>query len=313
MIFPWEWLEQAYQRLQGKVIQTPLTQDEAVAITLKWENQQITGSFKVRGALNRALTLQPWEIEKGLVCASAGNHGQGVAYAAKLLGASCIVFTYEGASAHKIEQMRQLGAEVHIVPGHYADAERAGLEYARSHQATWISPYNDPQVIAGQATVGLELIEQWKAEIPASVVVPVGGGGLAAGIALAMQRLPHPPKVIGVQSEASAYFHALFHQNNKKEVVEWESLADGLAGDVEDNSITIPLVKTHLFDLRLVSEKEIAEAIRFAWQRYGERIEGSAAVTLAAVLSKKVDELPATLIISGGNIDSQIFENILHS
>lgn len=308
-----EWIDQAYQCLRDKVIQTPLTWDEEASIALKWENHQITGSFKIRGALNKVCSLMPSEIANGLVCASAGNHGQGVAYAAQRLGTSCIVFTYEGASPYKIMQMRSMGAEVRIVPGHYTEAEKVGIEYAQRHQAIWVSPYNDAQVIAGQATVGLELIEQWKDRIPASVVVPVGGGGLAAGIALALSRLPNPPKVIGIQSEASAYFHALFHKGCKTGVVEWKSLADGLAGDLEDNAITVPLVKSYLFDLRLVSEEEIAEAIRYAWKKYQERIEGSAAVTLAAVLNGIVQELPATVIISGGNIDSDIFEKIIRA
>ncbi len=313
MMFPREWIEQAYLRLKNEVIQTPLTWDAETSLFLKWENRQITGSFKVRGALNRAFSLEKWEIERGLVCASAGNHGQGVAYAAKRLGTSCIVFTYEGASPLKVAQMRALGADVRFISGNYADAEQAAMEYAHHHHATWISPYNDPRVIAGQATIGVELIEQWSHKIPESVVVPIGGGGLAAGIALAMQHLPNPPKVIGVQSEASPYFHALFHRGDKKEVVEWKSLADGLAGDLEDHSITIPLVKSQLFDIRLVSEEEIAQAIRYAWKKYQERIEGSAAVTLAAVLSGKIKELPATLILSGGNIDSSLFEKIIHS
>ncbi|MEJ5314273.1 MULTISPECIES: threonine/serine dehydratase [Anaerolinea] len=313
MMFPKEWIEQAYLRLKNEVIQTPLTWDEQTALSFKWENHQITGSFKVRGALNRAFSLEEWELERGLVCASAGNHGQGVAYAAKRLGTSCIVFTYENASALKVEQMRAWGADVRFVSGNYADAEQAAIEYAQRHKMTWISPYNDPQVIAGQATIGVELIEQWAENIPESVVVPVGGGGLAAGIALAIQHLPNPPKVIGIQSEASPYFHALFHQGNKEKVVEWKSLADGLAGDLEESSITIPLVKSHLFDIRLVSEIEIAQAIRYAWENFQERIEGSAAVTLAAVMSGKVQEFPATLIISGGNIDSSLFEKIIHS
>ncbi len=313
MMFPREWIEQAYLRLKNEVIQTPLTWDAETSLFLKWENRQITGSFKVRGALNRAFSLEKWEIERGLVCASAGNHGQGVAYAAKRLGTSCIVFTYEGASPLKVAQMRAWGADVRFISGNYTDAEQAAMEYAHHHHATWISPYNDPQVIAGQAMTWVELIEQWSHKIPESVVVPIGGGGLAAGIALAMQHLPNPPKVIGVQSEASPYFHALFHRGDKKEVVEWKSLADGLAGDLEDHSITIPLVKSQLFDIRLLSEEEIAQAIRYAWAKYQERIEGSAAVTLAAVLSGKIKELPATLILSGGNIDSSLFEKIIHS
>lgn len=312
-MIPQDWIKSAGERLRGRVKRTPVTYDDALDCYLKWENQQETGSFKLRGALNKVLTLQPWERELGLVAASAGNHGQGVAVAARLMGVRAAVFAPENAVPAKIAAMRTLGADVHLVPGGYEQAEVAGAQYAVQKGMLWISPYNDAQVIAGQASVGLELMDEVPPEELAAVLVPVGGGGLIAGIGLVLNQLPsgHRPRLIGVQSEASAYFQALLKRGTQDGVVECASLADGLAGRVEDGSITIPLVRSLVDDIVLVSEVEIEQAIAAAWQRYGAVIEGSAAVVLAAVLNGKIAERPSALIMSGGNIQPEIHRHIL--
>lgn len=310
-MIPEEWLDQARARLSGLVVLTPVSFDPDLDVYFKWENHQTTGSFKLRGALNKVLALQPWERERGLVAASAGNHGQGVASAGRDTGSRVVVFTYQHASPLKIERMRALGAEVRIVAGSYIDAEKAGQAFALEQGMTWVSPYNDGQVIAGQATIGLELIQQIAPFTPQAVLVPVGGGGLAAAIGQALRRVQPPVKVIGVQSEASSYFHALFHQGNREGVVESDSLADGLAGDLEENSMTIPLVRHLLEDIRLVSEEQISRAIAYAWAKYHERVEGAGAVGLAAVLSGAAPERPAVVIVSGGNIQSEQFDRII--
>ena len=312
-MIPHDWIEAAGERLRGRVINTPVTFDEALGCYLKWENQQQTGSFKLRGALNKVLTLQPWEREQGLVAASAGNHGQGVAVAARLMGLKAVVFAAEHAVPAKLEAMRVLGAEVRLVPGGYEQAEKTGIQFAVEQGMTWISPYNDGQVIAGQATVGVELLQDIPAEDLEAVVVPVGGGGLIAGIGLALQQIPggHRPRLIGVQSEASPYFHALLKDGSQDGVVETDSLADGLAGRVEDHAITIPLVRSLVDDILLVREVEIEQAVAAAWQRYGAVIEGSAAVVLAAALAGKFSQRPAALVISGGNIQPQLHEQLV--
>lgn len=312
-MIPQDWIAAAGERLHGRVKRTPVTFDGALNCALKWENQQETGSFKLRGALNKVLTLQPWEREQGLVAASAGNHGQGVAVAARLLGLHAIVFASEHAYPAKVEAMRALGAEVRLVQGGYAQAEESGLQFAASQGMTWISPYNDAQVIAGQATVGLELFDEIAGEDLEAVVVPVGGGGLIAGIGLVLQQIPKAqrPRLIGVQSEASPYFYALLKNGSQDGVKELESLADGLAGRVEDGSITIPLVRSLVDEIILVREVEIEQAIVAAWQRYGAKIEGSAAVVLAAALNGKFAQRPAALIISGGNIQPELHAELL--
>jgi threonine dehydratase len=314
-MFPHSWLLEAAQRIAPFVKHTPLTYDPEQNIYLKWENQQVTGSFKARGAFNKVFALEPWERERGLVAASAGNHGQGVALAAQKAGARAIVFASEHAVRAKVEAMRRLGADVRLVPGGYGDAEQAGLEYTRSSGGSWISPYNDGQVIAGQGTIALEVWEDLPAPAPMTWVIPAGGGGLVSGIGVGLDYLrstsAHGQRLVAVQSEASPFLHNIYHHGTQAGSMELASLADGLSGPVEEGSLTIPLVRRLVQDFILVSERDIAQAIAECWSRYRERIEGSAAVALAAVLSGAVPQRPAMLVISGGNIQPELYEKIL--
>ncbi len=308
-MFPLEWLPQAAERIAPHIKRTPVTFDATRQITLKWENQQLTGSFKVRGALNKVLSLEKWEQQQGIVTASAGNHGQGVALAGKLVGAPVKVFASDHAVLKKLAAMRALGADVELVPGGYELAETTAIRYAAEHGQTWISAYNDAQVIAGQGTVGLEIAAQvdWSDEM--SVVVPASGGGLVAGIGAALS-LSKCGKLVAAQPAASAFLYTLYNGGEQQGVVESPTLADGLTGAVEAGSLTIPLARQYIQQFVLVNEDEIAHAIAFAWRDYGQMIEGSAAVSLAAVLSGKVPT-PAVVVISGGNIQPEIHAEIL--
>jgi len=310
-MIPQEWLQAASQRLAGKIHCTPLTHDAERGLYIKWENHQKTGSFKVRGALNKALILEDWEREMGLVTASAGNHGQGVALAAELIGASARVFASKDAPTVKIEAMRALGAEVELVEGDYHGAEEAGLAYAKRNDAVWISPYNDGHVIAGQGTIASEIVEEAPETGEMKWIVPLSGGGLLSGIGAVLREQAQSTHVIGVQVEASAFMHGIFYRGNQDDVEDLPTLADGLAGAVEENSITIPLIQKYVDEVILVSEEEVAAAIAFAWNEYGEKIEGSGAVGLAAVLSKKVSQEPSVIVVSGGNIQPEIHAQIL--
>jgi len=318
-MIPKYWLTEAKQRIAPHIKRTPLTFDPEKQLYIKWENHQVTHSFKDRGALNKVLSLQAWEYERGLVAASAGNHGQGVALAGKIVGAPVKIFVSENAVPNKIEAMRKLDAEITQVAGGYHEAEEAGLAYAARHDVTWISPYNDGQVVAGQATLGMEILEELP-QLPLSTwLVPVGGGGLITGIGAAIKdnsnmELQAPKrKLVGVQSEASPFMHAIFFTGSQQNCQEKASLADGLSGSVEEGSLTIPLVKKYVDDFILVNEEEIVEAIRFAWSEYQEKIEGSAAVSLAAALSGKVKARPAIVIISGGNIQNDLHSQIINN
>ncbi len=206
----------------------------------------------------------------------------------------------------KINAMRELGAEIRFVPGGYGDAEKAGLEYAHKQGNTWVSAYNDGQVIAGQATLALEVLSTPQLPNKLTWVVPCGGGGLLAGIAAVVKTNPtsRPHRLVGVQSVASPYMYELFNNRPQEDVRELPSLADGLAGPVEKNSLTIPIIRNHVDEMLLVSEEQIIEAMAYAWNRYQERIEPAAAVPLAAVLTGEISSRPALVVISGGNIDS---------
>jgi threonine dehydratase len=305
-MIPYTWLTDAYQRIAPYIRTTPLTHDASDNLYLKWENRQVTGSFKARGALNKVLCLQDWERQQGLVTASAGNHGQGLALAGKLAGAKVIVFASDHAVPDKIRRMQELGAEVRLVPGGYGEAEQAGLAYAASSNMTWVSAYNDGRVIAGQGSLALELLQQLPHLPQSTWVVPAGGGGLLSGIGAALEHLPDRPRLVAVQSEASSFLHHLYHHNTQQGVIELPSLADGLAGPVEPGSVTISLVKKFVDEFILVSEAEIAQAVTVAWQRYQERIEGSAAVALAAILTGKIPARPAVIVLTGGNIQPEV-------
>jgi threonine dehydratase len=311
-MFPGEWILAAAERIAPYIRPTPVTYDSRNSLFIKWENRQRTGSFKIRGALNKVLCLQDWERAAGLVAASAGNHGQGVGLAAKLVGAKVTVFSPKTTPAIKVEKMRALGADLRLLPGSYAAVESAALEYARNNGMTWISPYNDPQVIAGQGTIGLEIARQVESWPGKTVVIPLGGGGLLSGIAaaLACAGKPNSARIVGVQPAASAFMYALVKGGGSEGVRDLPSLADGLAGGIEADALTIDLVRQLADNILRVDEESIAQAIAFASQNYHEPIEGAGAVGLAAILSGQLTG-PAILVVSGGNIQPEVHAAIV--
>jgi threonine dehydratase len=320
-MIPYTWLEEAAERIAPYIQKTPLTYDPNNDLYLKWENHQVTGSFKARGALNKVLSLEDWERKRGLVAASAGNHGQGVALAGQIVNAKVVIFASEHAVPAKVAAMEKYGAVVRFVPGGYGEAEKAGLEYATEHNATWISPYNDGQVIAGQGTLGLELLQTLPGVAESAWLVPVGGGGLISGIGAAIDayypdqydggKSRSKPTLIAIQSDASPFFHAIYHTGSQAGVQELPTLADGLAGPVEAKSVTISIVKRWVDKFILVSEEDIKQAIIYAWKRYHEVIEGSAAAALAAALTNKISTRPGVIILSGGNIQPELHAQLI--
>ena len=312
-MIPYEWLTQADDRIKKYIQHTPLTYDAQNDLYLKWENHQLTGSFKVRGAFNKVLTLQDWELTRGLVTASAGNHGQGVALAGRLKQAPVIVFASEHALPVKLNAMRESGAEIRLVPGGYGEAEQAGKRFSKTSGATWISPYNDGMIIAGQGTLALELLTEIPDPSATTWIVPAGGGGLISGIGCALQSISPTPRLIAVQSEASPFLHEIYKHGSQDGVTELPSLADGLAGPVEEGSVTIPIVQRYVTDFILVSELEIRKAIKYAWITYHERIEGSAATALAAVITGKISFKPCIVVLTGGNIPPEDHARIIQN
>ena len=316
-MIPAEWVDQADARIAPHIVRTPLTHDAARNLYIKWENRQKTGSFKARGALNKVLSLTSQERAAGIVTASAGNHGQGVALAGQLTGANVTCFVSEHAVPVKMDAIRKLGADIVAVPGGYPEAESAGLAFAKKHGKIWVSPYNDEQVIAGQGTIGLEVVDQIANLVShgqignLTYMVPVSGGGLIAGIGLALQRLSPRPRLIGVQPETAPFMHGLFYRGSQDGIPDLPSLADGLTGAVEKDSITIAMVKSLVDEIILVSEEEIARAVAFAYREYGEIIEPSGAVTLATSMRGLAGNGPTVILVSGGNIQPDVHARLV--
>ena len=308
-MIPIEWLYMAAERIKDHTIQTPVTYDEELNIYLKWENKQVTGSFKIRGALNKVFSLENWEIDQGLVTASAGNHGQGVALSGKIVGSPVTIFASEQAAPNKIEAMSKLGAEVCIVNGGYGIAEQTAMEYASKKNATYISPYNDGQIIAGQGTVGLEVVENLIDDQNFTWITPVGGGGLISGIGAVIRHFKKQHRLVGVQPEASPFTYSLYHNGTQSNINDLPTLADGLSGPMQPGSITLPMLKNLVDDIITVGEDEIGQSIAYAWHKYNEIVEGSSATALAAVLTGRIKS-PAILIMSGGNIQPEIHGQI---
>jgi len=304
----------ARRRLSGVARRTPLERSgwlSAVAgcdVYLKLECWQRTRSFKVRGAYNAVASLGAEARAAGLVAASAGNHGQGVALAAAELGAKATIFVPASAPATKQSRIRALGAELRTVDGIYDDAEAAALAYAEEVGACFVHPFANPLVVAGQGTVGLEIVE----DLPTlrSVVVPVGGGGLIAGIGTAVKATAGSVRVLGIQSDQTRAMHAAFEAGRPVDVPPGETLADGLAGGVDASSYERARAVTD--EIGLVDEAAIAEAIRELYRREGVVAEGAGAVVVAAVLKGTFElEGPAVLVVSGGNIDAARLAGIL--
>ena len=305
-------------RIAPHVVQTPTTHDESLAqglgtqVWFKWENRQTTGAFKLRGALNKILSLPSGSTSRGVLAASSGNHGQGVALAAQMLGVPATIYVPDDTPHKKLRGMAQLGAEVVTVPGGYGAAEEAALATARGSDAVWVSAYNDPDIIAGAGTLALEWLEQ----VPSLdlLLVPAGGGGLVSGVGLAAKALKPGMRVVGVQAEASAALHADFYGGDMNAVMHRPTLADGLAGPVEEGSITIPLVRQLVDEIVLVNEIEIEGAMAYAYRAHGEVIEGAGAVGLAALLTGKVACSAGQVVgvlVSGGNVDPERHAEIL--
>jgi threonine dehydratase len=267
---------------------------------LKLETAQPTGSFKVRGAL-AALAASPGGR---VVTSSAGNHGLGVAWAAQRLGLHATVVVPETASPAKLEKLARFPIELVRVGSSYEEAESAALALA-AEGARFVSPYNDPDVIAGQATVAAEL----RTQVPdlARVIVPVGGGGLISGIALALEGSGIP--VVGVEVEHSAPMRAARDAGEVVPVDIGPTLADGLAGNLEPGSVTVDIVREHVAELVTVTEDEVASAMRHLACGHGLSVEGSGAVALAAVLSGRAG--PGVVIVTGRNIDLGLYAEVL--
>jgi threonine dehydratase len=278
-------------------------------VYLKCENLQRTGSFKVRGAYTRIARLSDAERSSGVVAASAGNHAQGVAFAAGLLGAAATVVMPERAPIPKVEATRGYGASVVLAGASVEDALETALDFAARTGSVFIHPFNHPDVVAGQGTVGFEIIEQCPQV--KTILVPVGGGGLAAGIAVAVQSLDPSVQVVGVQAEAVAAYQASFAAGQPTAVVGRPSIADGIAVH-RPGDIAYGILSELASGFVTVSETALARGLLLCLERAKQVVEPSGAAAVAALLSHPGEfEPPIVAVLSGGNIDPLLLSKLL--
>ena len=300
----------ARQKLAGVVRRTPLIEATGLGkslganIVLKAENLQHTGSFKIRGAMNRISSLSPAERARGVIAVSTGNHGRAVSYVAQQMGVPAVVCLSQAVPENKLAAIRNLGAEL-VMGGKTYDAadERAqGLQQERG--LTMVHPFDDPLVIAGQGTIGIEILEDFPAID--TVVVPLSGGGLISGIGLALKTARRGTRVIGVTMDRGPAMVESLKAGEIVEVIEEPTLADALAGGIgHDNHYTFQMVQALVDETVLVSEHEIAAAMAYALEKHNLVLEGAGAVGLSALLHGKVDVTgnQVAVVLSGGNVD----------
>ena len=310
----------ARERLRGSIYYSPCPHSQMLSdqtgqkIYLKLENLQMTGSFKERGALNRIAMLTPEQASRGVIAASAGNHAQGVAYHATARGIRSLIVMPLPTPLVKVTATRNFGAEVLLHGANYDEACEEALRLAAEQNLTFIHPFDDPAVMAGQGTIGLELLEQ----IPEleAVVVPIGGGGLIGGIACAIKQSNPAIRVIGVQTSRLPSMAAAIEQGSPITIDPGTTIADGIAVR-RAGEITFPVVQQYVDEIVTVDEDEIASSILVLLEREKTLAEGAGATALAALLQKRTSlskrALPAhtAVLVCGGNIDVTLLSRII--
>jgi threonine dehydratase len=310
-------IKRARERIAGMILATPtmlspsLSELAGVPVHLKLEHRQATGSFKLRGASNAVASLSAEETRRGVVAASTGNHGRALAYAAKLGGMRAVICMSKLVPGNKVEEIGRLGAEVRIAGSSQDDAQAEAERLAVAEGLVMLPPFDHPAVVAGQGTLGLEMMEA----VPdaRTVLVPLSGGGLASGIAAAVKGISPGTKVIGVSMARGAAMKASLDAGRPVLVEELPTLADSLGGGIGlDNRLTFAMCRDLLDDVVLLTEDEIAAGIRYAYETEREIVEGAGAVGIAALLAGKARvEGPVVVLVSGRNIDMALHRQVV--
>ena len=311
-------IELARRRIAGLIRRTPLFHSAALseragaAVYLKLESLQHTGSFKIRGAANKLLSLTAEERARGVIAVSSGNHGRAVAHVARRLGVRAVICVSERVPAGKLEAIRRLGAELVVRGASYDEAEAHSLRLQAEQGLVRVDPFDDPAVIAGQGTVGLELLQ----DLPQvdTVAVPLSGGGLISGIAIALKAARPAIRVIGVSMDRAPVMVHSLRAGRPLDLPEQDTLADALAGGIGlDNRYTFRLVQRHVDETLLVSEEQIAGAMAFALEQERLVVEGGGAVALAALLYGRVTQpgRAVAVVLSGGNVNLPLLSQII--
>lgn len=304
--------------LAGVIATTPLLSTSAIStavgrqVLLKCEHLQRTGSFKIRGAYHRISMLTPDERTSGVVCASAGNHAQGVALSAQLLGVDATVFMPAGAPLPKVVATRAYGAHVELVDGGVSDALDAAMAHARRHGTVFVPPFEHRDVIAGQGTLGLDVLDD-TSEI-GTVVVPIGGGGLIAGVATAIKTRQPDAVIVGVQSDQAAAVPASLAAGRPVTVQVGDTIADGIAVS-RPGELTLAHIAALVDHVVTVSDEELARAVLILAERAKQVVEPSGAAGVAALLSGAVADPagPVVALLCGGNVDPLLLARIIQS
>jgi len=312
-----EAINSAYLKIKNHIKETPLVICEFLSnycdgqVYLKLENQQITNSFKIRGALNKIMSLSEEEKKKGIITASSGNHAQAVGVVAEQLGISAKIVVPETTPKNKIDKIKKLDVILELFGKNYDEAEVYTRELTSKEGRTFVSAYNDKLIIAGQGTIGLEIYNDLS-EVT-DVLVPLGGGGLLSGIAVALKTLNPAIRIFGVQTEACPAFYESLKIGKIIDVEMKDSIADGMYGGIEQGSITFDLVREFVDEVIVVKEDTLYKAIDLFWKEEKQVIEGAAAAAIAPILENKSRFTGKTIvsIITGGNIDKELFLKII--
>lgn len=310
-------IDETGRRIREHVLRTPVVRAAGLSeatdshVHLKLESLQRTGSFKLRGVASRLTDLSSEEAGRGVVTCSSGNHGKALAHMAEILGIRARIWVPEWIDPVKADGMKRRTTELRVEGTTFDESEGRALDFARSEGATYVSAYDDPWVISGQGTIGLELSEQLP-ELDA-VLVPLSGGGLVAGVALALREAGSRARIVAVSAENAAVMRASVEAGRPVELPEKETLANALAGGIgPSNTYSFPLVQELVDEHVTVTEAEIARAMRYAVRRLGLVVEGGGAVGLAACLADRYRPRGRTaIVLSGGNVDPAVLLRVL--
>ncbi|MGE0796812.1 MAG: hydroxyectoine utilization dehydratase EutB [Lautropia sp.] len=294
-------------------LSTSLSERCGVPVWLKLEHHQVTGSFKLRGAINAVLQLSDAQRGRGVIAVSTGNHGRALAYAARKVGSRATICMSRLVPQNKVDEIRRLGADVRIIGASQDEAEQEVERLVAEEGMVVVPPFDDPCIVNGQGTIGLDLVEA----VPdlETVLVGVSGGGLAAGIATAVKQMRPRAKVIGVTMRRGAAMKASIDAGKPIQVPEFPSLADALGGGIGlDNKWTFKMCRDLLDDIVLLEEADIASGMRHAYVQEREVLEGSGAVGIAALVADRIPNLhgPVAIVLTGRNVDMKLHQSVMN-